>query len=82
MLRKADYSLKRDIRKHIVNQRNSIEGTFGTGKRVYGLDCIRARRSDTSTPLAYKYELDCSNLFCDEPSIVLERTWVFFFILF
>ena len=34
--------------KEIVNQRNHIEGTFGTGKRSYGLDCIRARRPDTS----------------------------------
>lgn len=36
------------LSKEIVNQRNSIEGTFGTGKRSYGLDCIKARRSDTS----------------------------------
>jgi hypothetical protein len=34
--------------KQIVNQRNTIEGTFGTGKRSYGLDCIKARRRDTS----------------------------------
>ena len=34
--------------KQIVNQRNHIEGTFGTGKRAYGLDCVKARRSDTS----------------------------------
>lgn len=34
--------------KKIINQRNHIEGTFGTGKRSYGLDCILARRPDTS----------------------------------
>lgn len=34
--------------KEILNQRNHIEGTFGTGKRSYGLDCIKARRIDTS----------------------------------
>jgi hypothetical protein len=34
--------------KQIVNQRNHIEATFGTGKRAYGLDCIKARRSHTS----------------------------------
>lgn len=34
--------------KKIVNQRNHIEGTFGLGKRAYGLDCIKARLSDTS----------------------------------
>jgi IS5 family transposase len=34
--------------KNIVNQRNHIEGTFGLGKRAYGLDCIKARLSDTS----------------------------------
>ena len=36
------------LSKEIVNQRNHIEGKFGTGKRSYGLDCIRARRADTS----------------------------------
>lgn len=34
--------------KQIVNRRNHIEGTFGTGKRSYGLNRIKARRSDTS----------------------------------
>ena len=34
--------------KAIVNQRNHIEGTFGRGKRSYGLDRISARRIDTS----------------------------------
>jgi hypothetical protein len=34
--------------KQIVHQRNHIEGTFGTGKRSYGLNRIKARRSDTS----------------------------------
>jgi hypothetical protein len=34
--------------KEIINQRNHIEGTFGLGKRSYGLDCIKARLSDTS----------------------------------
>ena len=34
--------------KAIVNQRNHIEGTFGIGKRFFGLECIRARRADTS----------------------------------
>jgi transposase, IS5 family len=36
------------LSKKIVNQRNHIEGTFGLGKRAYGLDCIKARLSDTS----------------------------------
>jgi hypothetical protein len=30
------------------NQRNLIEGKFGQGKNGYALNCIRARRSDTS----------------------------------
>lgn len=30
------------------NQRNLIEGKFGQGKNGYGLNCIRARRQDTS----------------------------------
>jgi hypothetical protein len=34
--------------KEVVNQRNAIEGNYGTGKRSYGLDCIKARRADTS----------------------------------
>lgn len=34
--------------KEIINKRNHIEGTFGLGKRAYGLDCIKARLSDTS----------------------------------
>jgi hypothetical protein len=34
--------------KEILNQRNHVEGTFGTGKRAYGLNRIKARRSDTS----------------------------------
>lgn len=34
--------------KEIVNERNWIEGKFGLGKRSYGLDCIKARRADTS----------------------------------
>ena len=34
--------------KQVTNQRNHIEGKFGTGKRAYGLDCIKARRCDTS----------------------------------
>jgi hypothetical protein len=34
--------------KEVVNKRNHIEGRYGTGKRSYGLDCIKARRSDTS----------------------------------
>lgn len=36
------------LSKQITNQRNHIEGKFGTGKRAYGLDCIKARRCDTS----------------------------------
>jgi len=36
------------LSKEIVNKRNWIEGKFGTGKRSYGLDCIKARRADTS----------------------------------
>jgi Transposase domain (DUF772). len=35
--------------KEVVNKRNHVEGTFGTAKRSYGLDCIKARRSDTSS---------------------------------
>jgi transposase, IS5 family len=34
--------------KEIINKRNHVEGTFGLGKRAYGLDCIKARLSDTS----------------------------------
>lgn len=34
--------------KGILNRRNYVEGTFGTGKRSYGLDRIKARRIDTS----------------------------------
>ena len=30
------------------NRRNHIEGKFGQGKNGYGLNCIRARRQDTS----------------------------------
>jgi hypothetical protein len=36
------------VSKAISNMRNHIEGTFGTGKRRYGFDRIKARRSDTS----------------------------------
>lgn len=45
---KKDGESENTLPKEIVNQRNSIEGTFGTGKRAYGLDCIKARCSDTS----------------------------------
>lgn len=45
---RKDGTQEKLLSKTIVNQRNSIEGTFGTGKRSYGLDCIKARRSDTS----------------------------------
>lgn len=45
---RKDGAQEKLLPKKIVNQRNHIEGTFGTGKRVYGLDCIKARRSDTS----------------------------------
>jgi len=34
--------------KEIINKRNHTEGTFGLGKRAFGLDCIKARLSDTS----------------------------------
>jgi hypothetical protein len=46
--KRKDGAQEKVLSKTIVNQRNSIEGTFGTGKRFYGLDCIKARRSDTS----------------------------------
>lgn len=36
------------LEKEIVNKRNWVEGKFGTGKRSYGLDNIRAKRADTS----------------------------------
>jgi hypothetical protein len=45
---RKDGAKEKLLPKQIVNQRNHIEGTFGTGKRAYGLDCIKARRSDTS----------------------------------
>lgn len=45
---RANDTQEKLLPKKIVNQRNSIEGTFGTGKRRYGLDCIKARRDDTS----------------------------------
>jgi IS5 family transposase len=45
---KKDGTRDDKLPKDILNQRNQIEGTFGTGKRAYGLNRIKARRSDTS----------------------------------
>jgi len=39
---------KKQLPKEIINQRNYVEGTFGTGKRSYGLDCVKARSNKTS----------------------------------
>jgi transposase, IS5 family len=45
---RKDGSRGKMLPKEIVNQRNHVEGTLGIGKRSYGLDCIKARRIDTS----------------------------------
>jgi transposase, IS5 family len=45
---KSDGTRNDLLDKKTVNKRNWIEATFGTGKRSYGLDNIRAKRADTS----------------------------------
>lgn len=45
---KSDGTRSDHLAKATVNKRNWIEGRFGTGKRSYGLDNIRAKRADTS----------------------------------
>ncbi|HLP82250.1 MAG TPA: IS5 family transposase [Nitrosomonas sp.] len=46
--RPSEHQQQKRLPKNIVNQRNHVEGTFGTAKRHCGLNRIMARRPDTS----------------------------------
>jgi hypothetical protein len=39
----------RDLMARNVGERNEVEATFGTGKRIYGANNIRAKRANTGT---------------------------------